>query len=313
MVKVKSDEFNPVSYLDTEIKFIIHDFSLTKPLKKGKDVNKYVVNVGKDEHMQLGIAHFIHQTKVKAGNSISIDDFLKNECNLSIGTEYDSFIKVFYGDNPLPEVSIARLKCRDDSHKMPELVTCILDDSYDKRNLNKGTKKRVSKKELKEEDIKGDQIILKEEDPTLEEKENVKPVPNRSKRSKKSRKTPVLKPKVAPEEEINATIKEVKVEKDFTSTIEKILEYSKKPKSAPDMDFSDDIQSKTIKKPSVPKSRKKRQTQMSRFKEYMEWYDLKTQSGKSSVQSKMLNTPLSTPAKISLRISQRLARSQRVK
>ena len=78
---VDSSEYNPTSYLDREIKFIIEGFSMSRTLKKGKDVNKFVVNTGRDEHIQLAIAHFLHQTRIKAGEKITMDDFLKNEAN----------------------------------------------------------------------------------------------------------------------------------------------------------------------------------------------------------------------------------------
>lgn len=306
---VQDGEYNPVSYLGREVKFIIEDFSLSKTLKRGKDVNKFVINIGKDEHMQLGIAHFVHQKRVEAGESISIDDFLKNECNLSIGTQYDSFKSVFYGPNPLPEIAMERLECRDDKHKMGQLVTCIIDDSYDKKNLNKGTKRRNIKKEVKQEAIKEDEIILKEEEEVPLDKENVAPTPKKAKRSKRTRKSPLVKETVSEIEEEDATPKKIKKENDFISTIEKILEYSKKPKSAPDMDFSATVEVKEMPKPEKINSCKK-QKKMSRFKEYLEWYDLKTQSGKDSVYSR-LSTPLSTPAKISLRISQRMASARK--
>lgn len=295
-----------------EVKFIIQDFSLSRPLKKGKDVNKFVVNMAKDEFMQLGVAHYLHQCKVKAGESISIDSFLKNECNLSVGTQYDSFKSVFYGENPLPEISMDRLECRDDSNKMPQLVTCIIDDSYEKKNLNKGSKRRHIKKEVKQEALKEEKIILQEEKETPEEKENIAPAPQKLRRSKRTRKAAQLKPKEEPKEEKVSTPVEVKKEDDFLSTIEKILGYSKKPKSTPDMDFSEKIEPKVTKK--TPKSKpSKKKKKMSRFREYLEWYDMKTQSGRDSVQSKSLFTPLSTPAKISLRISERLSSAKKAR
>lgn len=312
LAAVNSEDYSPVSYMGREIKFIIHEFSLSRPLKKGKDVNKFVVNMAKDEFMQLGVAHYLHQTKVKAGDSISIDSFLKNECNLSVGTQYDSFKSVFYGENPFPEVSMDRLKCRDDSNKMPQLVTCIIDESYEKKNLNKGVKRRVIKKEVKQEAVKEEKIILKEEKEVSKDKENIAPAPQKLRRSKRTRKAAQVKPKQEPKEEKVSTPMEVKKEDDFLSTIEKILGYSKKPKSTPDMDFSDKIEPKVTKKtPIATPSQKKKK--MSRFREYLEWYDMRTQSGRDSVQSKSFFTPLSTPAKISLRVSQRLSSAKKAR
>ena len=309
---VDENEYNPTSYLNREIKFIIEDFSISRPLKKGKDVNRFVVNMGKDEHFQLAMAHFIHQSKVKAGEKITLDEFLKNEAHFSPGTAYSSFKSVLYGDNPMPKVTMDPRVSKDDRFKLSQLVTCIIDPVYDTKILNKGIKRRIVKKEFKQEAIKEAEDEVKELQRLKEDKDNISKASNKSSRTKRKSKKSQSKVKTTKREEIVPTPKKVKVENDFLAQIEKILEYSKKSKSSSDMDFSATDGKVEGKKINSPKSIRKPK-KLSRFKEYLEWYDFKTKAAKASVFSKAPSTTLTTPVKASLRISERLARAQRMR
>jgi hypothetical protein len=120
---VSDQSHNPVSYLNREVRFIIEDFSLSRYLKKGTEVNRFVINMCKDEHIKLSMAHFIHHTKMKAGSDVTVNDFLKNDIKNSYGTKFDSFNSVYYGSNDLPNINLSPQSRYDDKFKMGELVT----------------------------------------------------------------------------------------------------------------------------------------------------------------------------------------------
>ena len=212
----------------------------------------------------------------------------------------------------MPKVDVTAEASKDDRFKLGQLVTCIIDPSYDNKKTNKGVKRRALKKEMKQDEIEEAQREKEEVERLKEEKENLSVASNKSTRSKKSRKLPLIKKKDTNKEELKTPQKKMKIENDYLAEIEKILDYSKKSKSPSDMDFSiqkpenKDIK---VKSPTSVKKSKK----LNRFKEYLEWYDSKSKLGKASVSSKAPSTVLSTPAKISLRISERMARAKKVR
>lgn len=307
MSYVSDNEYNPVSYMNREIKFIIEDFSLSRYLKKGVDVNRFVVNMCLDDHVKLSIAHFIHYNKWKAGSEATLKDFHKNlkEAKYSYGTDYDAFGSVYYGGNDLPEIRLTPQPRVDSRFKMGELVTWIVDPQYDSKTLSKGKKRRSLKKETKDEAIKDSQDEIKELESIVSSAESDIVASDKSKKSRKPRKTPQSKQSNAKSEQVSKQENKSKKVNGFIKEIEAILQYSKKSKSTPDMDFltiNGSKEKKEVKKIASPKPPKK----MNHFREYIEWYDEKCKSAKGSVYSKAPSTNLSTPLKASLRISQRL-------
>jgi len=212
----------------------------------------------------------------------------------------------------MPKIDVNPDASKDDRFKLGQLVTCIIDPSYDTKRQNKGAKRRAIKKEMKQEAIKEAQEELEEVQKLNEDNESISAASSKAKKSKRTRKSPQNKTITVKKEELNTPQKKIKAEDGYLSEIEKILEYSKKSKSPSDMDFSVEEEYKEVMKMKSPKSEKKKK-KMSRFKEYLEWYDLQSKPGKVSVSSKAPSTVLSTPAKISLKISERLARARRAK
>lgn len=306
------DDYNPVSYLGKEVRFIIEDFSLSRPLKRGVDVNKFVVNIMRDEQVKLAVAQSVHSSRVKSEENISFEEYLKNEVKYTAGSVYEKFSSVHYGGNELPSIDLSSNKKTDDRFKLGELVTCIVDDKYDPKATNKGKKKRSVKKEVKEEAVEEAKEEIKELESAKSEIEELPTTVQKPKKSTRQRKA--LKPKQTEykKEEKEEPLTKVKMEPEFKTEIEKILQYSKKSKSTPDMDFLDTKEVKTeekpLKKPSPKKTKK-----LSQFREYMEWYDQKCKGGKNSVMSKGGSTTLSTPLKMSMRISERLAKTKKIR
>lgn len=301
-------DYNPTNYLGKEVRIIVDDFSLSRDLKRGKDVNKYIVNLFRDEQVKLAIAQTIHQGKLKAEEATAFDDFLKNEVKLPIGNDYQNFDRVHYDENTVLAVSKVNSKPVDSRFKLPELVTCIVDDKYDPKISNKGKKRRSVKKEVKEEEVQEAKEELLELQSIQSETADLPTTAQKPTKAKRSRKA--LRPKQMNLEktEIKETETKVNMEHEFKTEIEKILQYSKKPKSQPDMDFLAQDQIKEIKMPKPTKTKK-----LSHFREYMEWYDNKCNLGKASVASRGVSTNLSTPLKLSLRISERLASAQKLR
>ena len=196
---------------------------------------------------------------------------------------------------------------------MGELVTCIVDEKYDPKKNSKGRKRRAIKKNIKEEEV---QETIKEakELKQLEAESPEVPttLPNSSKKAKKSRKA--LRPKQL---EYSTKQKEVegkvKMEEVFKTEIEKILQYSKKPKSKLDMDFTKEKEEKKPRSPRVEKKNKKKSKKISNFREYLEWVDLRWKAQKNPEFSRGGSTTLSTPLKRSLRISQRIANAHKMR
>lgn len=177
--------------------------------------------------------------------------------------------------------------------------------------MSKGRKRRSLKKETKDEDIKEAQDEVKELESIISSAESEIVVSEKSKRSRKPRKTPQSKQSNAKSEQTLVPENKSTKVNGFIKEIEEILQYSKKSKSTPDMDFlttNGRKEKKEVKKIASPKPPKK----MNHFREYIEWYDEKCKSAKGSVYSKAPSTNLSTPLKSSLRISQRLTGNIRV-
>lgn len=161
------------------------------------------------------------------------------------------------------------------------------------------------KKETKDEAIKDSQDEIKELESIVSSAESDIVASDKSKKSRKPRKTPQSKQSNAKSEQVSKQENKSKKVNGFIKEIEAILQYSKKSKSTPDMDFltiNGSKEKKEVKKIASPKPPKK----MNHFREYIEWYDEKCKSAKGSVYSKAPSTNLSTPLKASLRISQRL-------
>ena len=308
---VTEDNYNPVSYLNREIKFIIEDFSLSRYLKKGTEVNRFVVNMCKDEHVMLSIAHFIHYNKVKAGSDATLTDFLKKG-KYTNGTEFEAFSSAYYGDNDLPEIKLSPQPRSDDRFKMGELVTWIVDPQYDSKAIAKGKKRRSLKKETKDEAVQEAKDEVKELENITSSAESDIVVSEKSKRSRRPKKVIQTKHENVKSEQTSGPKNKSKKINGFIREIEEILQYSKKSKSTPDMDFlviNGRKEKELVKKIVSPRAPKK----MNHFREYIEWYDEKCKSAKGSVYSKAPSTNLSTPLKASLRISQRLTNNIRVR
>jgi hypothetical protein len=172
--------------------------------------------------------------------------------------------------------------------------------------MGKGKKRRFLKKGIKDEAVKEAQDEVKELESIESNTESDIVASEEPKRLRKARKPLQVKQDNAQKEEVETPENKTKKLNGFITEIEKILQYSKKSKSTPDMDFlvtSDRVELKKTRKIASPKPLKK----MNHFREYIEWYDEKCRSAKSSVYSKAPSTNLSTPLKASLRISQRLA------
>lgn len=313
-LQVEQGEYCPVTYLNKEIRLVIEEFSFSRPLKKGTDVNRFVANMCNDDDVKLAIAKIVHQKRVKAQNDLTLESYLKNEIKYSAGSAYDDFACVYYGDNPVPKAGKSNRNRINDRLKMPELVTCIVDSEYDPKVSAKGKKRRSMKKEIKDEAVQEAKEDAEELAMVESESENEPTTAAKSaKKARKSRKA--LKPiqieyKI---EENEVPLIETKMEPEFKTEIEKILQYTKKPKSDPDMDFlksNDENVKKTMPKPKAKSAKKNR---LSHFKEYMEWYDQRCKKGKESVASRGGSTTLSTPMKTSLRISQRIAKVRNVR
>lgn len=310
---VPQGEYNPVSYMDREIRFIIKEFSLSRPLKRGVDVNKFVVNICRDEEFMLAIAKSVHFEQSKAEECLSLEEFVKNEVKLATRSAYPTFSSVYYGDSPTPKPKEGKQKKVDYRFQLGELVTCIVDDRYDPKENSKGKKRRSLKNEVKEEAVNEAKDEIKELESEVSDIENQPTTVQKPRTTRKTRKA--LEPKQIDykTEEKEVPLTNVKMENEFKTEIEKILQYSKKSKSKPDMDFLNSTENQEAKMPEIKPPSPKRTKKMTKFREYMEWYDRKYVQGKSSVASKGGSTALSTPLKVSLRISERIANAKRMR
>lgn len=307
LVTLGADEYSLVSYLGREVRLVIEEFSLSRPLKRGTDVNKFVVNLCRDDQVKLAIAKYEHKQRVEAGATNSLEDYLKNDLKISFDSVYEPFAAVHYGDNDKKAVRSKTQKTTDSRFKLGELVTCIIGDSTEPKAKPK-SRRRVVKKVVKQEIVEENEAEKKELE-SLMTSTDQPTTAQRPKRTRKARKA--LQPI-----EINYKVEEpevkltpVKDESKFRKEIEDILQYSKNSKSALDMDFLNCKEEEATKKPKTRKT-KKTPKRMSKFTEYMQWYDERTTKGKDSVASKGRSTTLSTPLKVSLRISQRIAKTK---
>ena len=305
------NEHSLVSYLNKEVRLVIEEFSLSRPLKRGKDVNKYVVNICRDDEVKMAMAKYDHQERVKNGDFKSLDDYLKNDLKISFDSVYEPFESVYYGNNPKPKANKKSNTKTNPRFKLGELVTCVVEDVEEPKPKKKSNR-RVVKKIVKQ-DAENEAKAEKKELETLTTKtEDQKTTTHKPKRIRKTKKA--LKPKKidynVPKPEVKMT--PAKKEKKDINEIEEILQYSKNSKSTLDMEFLNPS-TQEVTKTKKPKKTRRTPKRLSKFTEYMQWYDERAAKGKASTASKGGSTTLSTPLKISHRISQRIAKAKAVR
>lgn len=302
MAKVGENEFNQVSYMDREIRVIIEDFTLSRDLSKN-EVNKFVVNMWKDEEIKLHMAIAEHQSKIKKGAGTPLDLFLKTKAKLTTNPSYKCFKSTYMGPIEPTEDDAEEPETVEERLRYTELVTWIVTTPEEGQKV---TKKRKQKSQIKQEDQEELEDELKEalsQESGADCVSTTTPKARKGKRSRKAVSPKQLEFKIETKESEDTP----KIAKNkYDEEVLKILGFFKKSKSQPDMDFCSSSNIDEAKMIKTPKKVKKA-IKISKFKEYMMWYDEKCLKGKQSSSSKSITTTLSTPVKTSLNLSRRIA------
>lgn len=227
-----NDEFTHTSFMGKEIRLIIEDFTLSRYLKSGKDVNKFVVNMCRDDEVKLHMA--IHQYKTTDANKTkTLEKFLKTTAGIAFGSLSDMFCSVYGGPIKIEEVQGTSKNEIPDRLKMPELVTCIVDDDY----KPKKDKKRSIKTTVKDEIIEAESSQNGESKSESQSSYKPSSASSRSSRSKRSKKIKEETKLEITTSQKSPSTESINSKSKFESEVMEILGYFKKSKSNLDMDF----------------------------------------------------------------------------
>lgn len=242
-----------------------------------------------DHSVMQAIAWFSQKRAAKNGKNQSLEEYLRTVAGFS-----QASIDELMGPGPF-EYTNARLKPR-------EVITAIVDEYYDDEDTPKKLR-RSAKVELKEENVKEEQEEEKALlSPPSEDEIKIESIkePKIRKSNKAYKGKPYTKKKRVIEE-YEVPLESIKMESAFKEEIKEILGKT---------DFVNNFEMPLPKRKVTDKTRKSKR--MANFKEYMDWYDKKCQQSSDFGDSRGASTTnLSTPLKISLRISQRLANKAR--
>ena len=227
---VEKDDYWASSYLGKQIKFVIEECTLGRELKRGVDVNKFVINIFRDRDIRLDIATYLHREALKSGEKCSFEKFLMKEAKLS----QESISELLSKDGP---------KYIDERFKMREVVTCIVSEIQESEDNSQSSKRRSLKCEAKEdeeeeekEEVKAGSIIKNE----IKDKENV-PFDHKKAKSKYKGKKPYTRSRIAQrKEEEEVPLSKIKMEPKCKEEIKNILIKT---------DFIQTQEQETIKKP----------------------------------------------------------------
>lgn len=291
LCNVKSNEYSTVSYLGKQVKFVIEECTLGRNLKRGVDVNKFVVNIFRDREIKLSLATYLHRKSLESGTNTLLENFLSKKLKFS-NQEIDELL------------SEDRPNYADDRFKTREVVTWIVGGAYLSEEIP--SKKRSLKKEEKEEEEeeeKEQKLKIEEtkQNPSKESSLADSEEHFKSKRTYKGKKPRVKRimrkiecdlisheedKEVAEESEVEVPLSKIKMEDRHKEEIKNILTKT---------DFINTKESENIKKP-LPLTRKAKRQNMSRFRDYMQWYDEKCMKSINSSESRG-STNKSTPLK----------------
>lgn len=285
-------DYTTVSYLGKQVKFVIEECTLGRYLKRGVDVNKFVVNIFRDRDVKLSLATYLHRKSLVKGSQTSLESFLSKKLKFS-----------------KQEVSELLSKSgptyTDDRFKIREVVTCIVDGAY---SSDTPVKKRSLKKEIKEIEEEEEEQSIQEESKNSPSSQSSNPeTQNKSKKTYKGKKPRVKKILRNIENEAKSEEAKSEIEQEIKPEIEEEVEVPlSKIKMMPKLkeeisnilsrtDFINTKETKPIKMPS-PVNMKQRRKNLNEFKEYLRWYDEKCVKSINATESRG-STNLSTPQK----------------
>ena len=307
MCHLEEHENKHVSYMNREIKLIIEEFSISRPLEK-HETNRFVINISRDEEFKLHMAIFMHKEKCSQGKATSLEKFLREKAKITFGSLSDTFQSTYMGPITPEEGSLPSKSNIQSRLKIPELVTCVIEDDTDEKKQKKRAKKDNIKEEIKELH-EHEYQQSKSENPKEIFKSEPKVTPKRSRKTRKPLRdvtnTKALKKEIIKEEEKETT-------PTYDDEVRKILSYFKKSKSNPDMDFLNEKDKKPSPKKRTPKKVNKTMN-LSKFKEYINWYDQRSLSAAKSSARKSTSTGMSTPFKSKLKLREKIYQASKIK
>ena len=83
LCNVKRNEYSTVSYLGKQVKFVIEECTLGRNLKRGVDVNKFVVNIFRDREIKLSLSTYLHRKSLESGTNTLLETFLSKKLKFS--------------------------------------------------------------------------------------------------------------------------------------------------------------------------------------------------------------------------------------